>query len=324
MSSTHLPDSYLDALDIGKESRAGALALLVYDHLVTLDLEAELVWTQSKRSRVVWLYIFNRFFPLVWLVCIIYLSVDDFVILVSTLAVQIILQLRVYALYDKGRRVRLFLVCCWLAEVTVMAILIGITMANISGKCRWCSPQARAQPLMLVLADLPVVSTPTGCYYSGIFSISALFWLPALVYEPILCLMVLWQAWDQDWTSWFRRAVDRSGTSVRLHQGRLFKVLARDSLIYFVAIFIELIINTVIWSHYNRYINIVVPWAGVLPSILGSRLLLSMREAIRFSEQYGPHATAITNLAEDRTAASSTMWFATVDQMTIIPRDKDK
>ncbi|TBU37840.1 hypothetical protein BD309DRAFT_973131 [Dichomitus squalens] len=286
MSSTHLPDSYLDALDIGKESRAGALALLVYDHLVTLDLEAELVWTQSKRSRVIWLYIFNRFFPLVWLVldmipftrsgvvstkvCIIYLSVDDFVILVSTLAVQIILQLRVYALYDKGRRVRLFLVCCWLAEVTVMAILIGITMANIS--------------------DLPVVSTPTGCYYSGIFSISALFWLPALVYEPILCLMVLWQAWDQDWTSWFRRAVDRSGTSVHLHQGRLFKVLARDSLIYFVAIFIELIINTVIWSHYNRYINIVVPWAGVLPSILGSRLFLSMREAIRFSEQYGPHA----------------------------------
>ncbi|TBU21656.1 hypothetical protein BD311DRAFT_771802 [Dichomitus squalens] len=320
MSSTHLPDSYLDALDIGKESRAGALALLVYDHLVTLDLEAELVWTQSKRSRVVWLYIFNRFFPLVWLVldmipftrsgvvstkvCIIYLSVDDFVILVSTLAVQIILQLRVYALYDKSRRVRLFLVCCWLAEVTVMAILIGITMANIS--------------------DLPVVSTPTGCYYSGIFSISALFWLPALVYEPILCLMVLWQAWDQDWTSWFRRAVDRSGTSVRLHQGRLFKVLARDSLIYFVAIFIELIINTVIWSHYNRYINIVVPWAGVLPSILGSRLFLSMREAICFSEQYGPHATTITNLADDRTAASSTMWFATVDQMTIIPRDKDK
>ena len=30
-------------------------------------------------------------------------------------------------------------------------------------------------------------------------------------------------------------------------------------------IFIELTVNTVIWSHYNRYINIVVPYVPSLP-----------------------------------------------------------
>ncbi|KAM5545597.1 hypothetical protein V8D89_000635 [Ganoderma adspersum] len=295
MSLTKLPISFVDALDIGKQSRAGALGLLIYDYLITFDLEVDVIWRQSKRSPLCWLYLFNRFFPLVWLVldislyivhdvlvvavlipssCIIYLAIDDFVIVVSTLAVQVILQLRVYALYQKSRRVRLFLTCCWLVEVAVMAIFIGITFANIKA--------------------LPVISTSTGCYYSGIFSISALFWLPALVYEPVLCLMVLWKAREEYWLECFWQqgttALDKDSTS-----SKLVKALARDSLIYFVGVFIELVINTVIWSHYNRYINIVVPWSGALPSILGSRLFLRMREAILFPERYGTDLYAVTS-----------------------------
>lgn len=46
-----------------------------------------------------------------------------------------------------------------------------------------------------VFAELPVVSTPTGCYYSGISSISGLIWLPALTFELFLCLLVVWKAW---------------------------------------------------------------------------------------------------------------------------------
>ncbi|KAI1793635.1 hypothetical protein LXA43DRAFT_1092436 [Ganoderma leucocontextum] len=243
MSLAHLPVPFVEALAVGKLSRAGALGLLIYDYLITFDLEVDVVWRQSKRSPLCWLYLFNRFFPLVWLVldlssCIIYLAIDDFVIVVSTLAVQVILQLRVYALYQKSRRVRLFLTCCCLAEVTVMAIFIGITLADIKG--------------------LPVISTNTGCYYTGIFSISAVFWLPALVYEPVLCLMVLWKAGDENWLDRFWR--QRTSTVNKdFNSGKLVKAFARDSLIYFVGVFIELVINTVIWSHYNRYINVVVP-----------------------------------------------------------------
>ncbi|KAI1793637.1 hypothetical protein LXA43DRAFT_1059660 [Ganoderma leucocontextum] len=174
---------------------------------------------------------------------------------------------KVYALYQKSRRVRLFLTCCCLAEVTVMAIFIGMTLAD--NRVR-----------------LPVISTNTGCYYTGIFSISAVFWLPALVYEPVLCLMVLWKAGDENWLDRFWR--QRTSTVNKdFNSGKLVKVFARDSLIYFVGVFIELVINTVIWWHYNWYINVVVvPWSGALPSVLGSRLFLRMREAILFPERY--------------------------------------
>ncbi|KAI1793631.1 hypothetical protein LXA43DRAFT_1121702 [Ganoderma leucocontextum] len=298
MSLAHLPIPFLDALAIGKQSRAGAFGLLIYDYLITFDLEVDVIWRQSKRSPLCWLYLFNRIFPLVWLVldlipfgpkgivsskvrlwaslCIIYLAIDDFVIVVSTFAVQVILQLRVYALYQKSSRVRLFLICGCLLEVAVMAIFIGITLANIK--------------------RLPVISTPTGCYYTGIFSISAIFWLPALVYEPVLCLMVLWEAREEDWLDRFWRVRTTTPDSDKeIRSGRLVKAFARDSLIYFVGVFIELVVNTVIWSHYNRYINIVVPWAGALPSILGSRLFLRMREAILFPERYDGDVSATTS-----------------------------
>ncbi|PIL34690.1 hypothetical protein GSI_03470 [Ganoderma sinense ZZ0214-1] len=232
MSLTKLPVSFAEALDIGKQFRAGALGLLIYDY------------------------------P-------------------STLTVQVVLQLRVYVLYEKSRRVRLFLTCCWVVEVSVMAIFIGLTFANIKA--------------------LPVISTSTGCYYSGIFSISALFWLPALVYEPVLCLMVLWKVREEYWLEYACFWRKRTTTLDDSNSSKLVKAFARDSLIYFVGVFIELVINTVIWSHYNRYINVVVPWSGALPSILGSRLFLRMREAILFPERYNSDFYAGTNSGIDST-----------------------
>ncbi|KAI0752482.1 hypothetical protein C8Q80DRAFT_456349 [Daedaleopsis nitida] len=270
MTSVVLPDSYMNALDIGKQSRAGALGLLMYDHFLTLGLEIEVVWRQSKRTWTFWIYAFNRFFPLVWLVldmnlgfacvltaethqyiilyqiCIIYLGLDDLVIVVATLGIQIILQLRVYALYEKSRRIRLFLICCCVLEIAVMAVFLGVTFSHISG--------------------LPVVSTATGCYYSGIFSTSAFFWLPALVFEPMLCLLAVWKAWGEDAMHvlalrlrWGQAPPPDSEPTYQGETPRIMKMFARDSLIYFIGIAAELIVNTVIWSRYNRYINIIVP-----------------------------------------------------------------
>ncbi|KAI0265945.1 hypothetical protein BC834DRAFT_877078 [Gloeopeniophorella convolvens] len=238
-------------LDIGKQSHAGALGLIAYDHFISLDAEVEVVWKQKKRSWGTWLYIFNRFFPLIWLsldtvpfapggiasskVCIAYLSTDDVVTLLVTISVQTILQMRVYALYSLDRRLRMALLAGCILEIAVMIIFVGVTMAHIS--------------------HLPVVSTSTGCYYSGIFSISALFWLPALVFEPILCLLVVWKAWGDDIIRWLApRANSRSkDDALVLEAPPMVKAMARDS------IFFELLVNTTIWSHFNQYINVIMP-----------------------------------------------------------------
>ncbi|KAF8490894.1 hypothetical protein JB92DRAFT_2819535 [Gautieria morchelliformis] len=258
------------ALNIGKQSRAGALGLLAYDHFITLGREIEYVWWQDKTRWGFWLYIFNRFLAPLWLifdtipltpsgvvsskVCIVYLMFDDIIILVTTITVQVILQLRIYVLYERSHKILLLLISLCAMELATMAILVGVTLAHIS--------------------HLPIISTPTGCEYTGVISLSALFWIPALIYEPILCALVMMRAWKLD------RASKHMGGSPVVH------MLARDSLIYFVGIFAELLISTVIWARFPTYINIVNPWSAALPSVLGSRLLLNMRKRAYQTETY--------------------------------------
>ncbi|EMD39667.1 hypothetical protein CERSUDRAFT_81050, partial [Gelatoporia subvermispora B] len=256
MSGLTITEMYV--LDIGKRSRVAAITLLGYDYFISLSDEVDVVWSENKRRPMFWIHTFNRFFALVYLifdsipltpsgivsskVCIIYLLCDDIVTLITTVTVQIILQLRVYALYQRNRRILWFLSSMSALEVSIMAIFIGITISRIE--------------------RLPVISTPTGCEYTGIFALSALFWLPGLIYEPILLLLVVHKAWP------FSRASMRSPIHARM---------ARDSLIYFALIFVELLISTVIWAHYPKYINIIMPWSAALPSVLGSRMLLNTR-----------------------------------------------
>ena len=75
---------------------------------------------------------------------------------------------------------------------------------------------------------LPVISTDTGCYYSGIFSISAFFWLPALVYEPVLCLMVVWKAREGGWLERLWQRHKTTDFDRDFNSGRLVKAFARD------------------------------------------------------------------------------------------------
>ncbi|GJE98856.1 hypothetical protein PsYK624_150930 [Phanerochaete sordida] len=126
-----------------------------------------------------------------------------------------------------------------------MAVLIGVTMSHLEG--------------------LPLKSTANGCAYQGLLSVSSLFWIPGLVYEPVLFALVAYKAWAP-----FQRQPTIP----------LVRRIARDSLFYFVAVFAELLVSTIIWSRAPEYINIINPWSAALPSLLGSRLMLNMRAAV--------------------------------------------
>ncbi|KAI0079549.1 hypothetical protein K474DRAFT_590296 [Panus rudis PR-1116 ss-1] len=208
---------------MGKRSRGAAMGLLFYDHMLNLSMEVELIWKQSKRRPAFYLpshKIRDRQFTS-------------------------ILQLRVYALYDRSRKILVFLLALCAAEVATMAVLVGVTIGH--------------------LEHLPIASTDTGCFYKGILSLSALFWVPGLIYEPVLFVLVAYKAWP-------RR---RNGPRIPL-----VTRIARDSLLYFVLVFAELLISTMVWARAPTYINLVMPWSAALPSILGSRLLLNMREMV--------------------------------------------
>jgi len=85
------------------------------------------------------------------------------------------------------------------------------------------------------------------------------------MYEPILFGLIAYKAWPLESGGLRTPLVTR---------------IARDSLLYFIVVFAELLISTVIWAQAPTYINIVMPWSAALPSLLGSRLLLNMREVV--------------------------------------------
>ncbi|KAI0803218.1 hypothetical protein BC629DRAFT_1492695 [Irpex lacteus] len=253
-----LPD--INALIIGKRFRTAAICLLIYDHFINLDREIELVWKKRKGHPVFFLYIFNRFFvfgyyifdsiPLTYNgivstkvgICVFYLMLDVIVTTVATLVVQAILQLRIYALYDRSRKVLCMLLVLCALEATGMSLLVGLTMKH------------------LFHTNIP--DTSVGCAYQSLPKISFLFFIPSLLYEPILCGMAAYKALS---------------STVRVP---LINRIARDSLMYFIAIFVELLVSTLVWAKASGWMNLINPWSAALPSLLGSRLILSMREAV--------------------------------------------
>jgi len=256
MSVTAVPLSVQLALDMGKQSRAGALGLLIYERLIVIQEEVDFIWTK-KKGWITYLYVFNGWLALLWLsfdiiplfpgglappnICSIYLMCDDIVTLLMTLSVQVVLQLRVWAVYGRSKSMLTFLIALSVLEAAVMISLIVVTITHIE--------------------SLPVISTSTGCYYEGLLPLSAGFWVPAMIVEPILCLLVMKKALGS--------AQGRSRLSV---------LLARDSLLYFVVVFAELLASTIVFAYRPNYINIIMPWSSAIPSLMGSRLLLNTRQ----------------------------------------------
>ncbi|KAI0039334.1 hypothetical protein FA95DRAFT_1612647 [Auriscalpium vulgare] len=253
--------------DVGKASRIAALALLPYDFLITFDAEVNFVWRQRKCTWSFWLYIFNKFFPIAW-IFFASIALNSGTVLtksffkcgysiqrISILHALNIIHHQVYALYELSKRLRyLLLIGCTAELVTMLALTLSSVIHVSHLHWNW-------------------ISTPTGCYYSGGIGIT-MSWIPALVFEPVLCALVAWKAWGAAAARWIRlrkaRVCEVAGESLDLDEvPPLVTLMARDSLVYFFGIYFVLVALTIATA---------ARWTYALPSILGSRVVLHVRE----------------------------------------------
>ncbi|TBU54237.1 hypothetical protein BD310DRAFT_97233 [Dichomitus squalens] len=216
--------------------------------------------------------------PLAAGICEVVLCVENVVALVSMLCAQLISFVRVYALYGKRKRLLVALSILCVVQIGIMATFLGLTLLSISH-----------------LSD--AIIQDSNCY-PAIPPIAVFFWVPALVFEPVLCALVLWAAWGEECAHRFRCAIGQSSSPPGncTDTPDLVKILAQDSLIYFLGIFIELAVNAILWINRSSYIRAALPWSYVLPSILGSRLFLSMREAVLFPESCDRQRGVLRNM----------------------------
>ncbi|KAF8513377.1 hypothetical protein JB92DRAFT_3096522 [Gautieria morchelliformis] len=277
---------------------------------LTFDDEIALVW-KRRWSFGKALFIFNRYFGLLsllsyaiafffpdpirvcrkftsWTItsegiailaaeCVTYLS---WKYLRALMALRLgILIIRIYAVYDRSRRLLLLLIALLMAEVASSVVLVIFNLSQVS---------------------FMTMQGSTACQSAASPPLAFTCWIPPIIFETFLMSLMLNKGW----------CVYRSeGGSKLLH------LIIRDNILYFGVMFLALLANCIVFANpssdnritagFMLYYSFVV----AIPCTLGSRLLLNIRE--RFFEE----AQAIWTFKEPLHFAS----FKTSTQLDACP-----
>ncbi|KAF5316936.1 hypothetical protein D9611_003835 [Ephemerocybe angulata] len=138
--SSGLPDTLLPPILVRSASGA-AFILLFWEWIITLDDEVEYIWSKPNNSWLKWLFIFSRYytmaasltqisiesavlhgFPMSRSCLRIWYSCQVIVALHSMSSLELILMTRVYALYNKSRRVWWLFFTLYISENAIVVI----------------------------------------------------------------------------------------------------------------------------------------------------------------------------------------------------------
>ncbi|KAI6041417.1 hypothetical protein EDC04DRAFT_3139754 [Pisolithus marmoratus] len=232
--------------------------LMVYDYLISIDREIEYIWKRPTTATTI-LYLIVRYFGTIYglinttvflcdissKVSSVFLAIQGWPSCGVAWLVQTILQLRLYVLYDRSRRLLLFMGSAFVVEILAMAAIL-ITANLTSGSTNEPVPGLKF------------------CTNTGVSSSFYVFWLPTLGFECILCSLAVWAG------------VRRS----RNNKIRLLDVLIKGNVGYFLIIFLVSVMTAVMWGTLSEeWIEVPegFPHAGTV--IAGCRLILHLRDA---------------------------------------------
>ncbi|KAH0578984.1 hypothetical protein H2248_003160 [Termitomyces sp. 'cryptogamus'] len=170
---------------------------------------------------------------------------------ISLWSIEIVMMLRVYALYNCSKRVAIFNTLLFLGSI---AGFLWVLIHN-------------AQRRRAVIADsihLPLPGCPS--IHSGV---EWLQWVPATVFEGVLFCFALFKTLKTTTT----RLMKRTRVS-------LYSVLLRDNLFYFFGITVLLVFNNLMVVGVTK-----IPWFSYSPfhaamGILTTRMLINLRKAV--------------------------------------------
>ncbi|KAJ3833113.1 hypothetical protein F5878DRAFT_633502 [Lentinula raphanica] len=214
-------ESELEYVQLGNILFSSALALLYYDHLLTLDAESRLIWKRSRNSSR-YLFLFNRYFAFFGNIvaavslyssslssssCHSLVIFHQIFMTITQAVISGILTLRVYALYGCRKLfLGFFLGLLLLGTLTTIGIAIAspLSPSNTTYTSRGCriAPQSSSRG-----------------------AVTALGWEGILLLDTILFVLTLWKAYH----SHLPASTSRVGVS-------LFVVIVRDGSIYFLVI----------------------------------------------------------------------------------------
>ncbi|KAF8492943.1 hypothetical protein JB92DRAFT_3100232 [Gautieria morchelliformis] len=255
VSSARIVDSFAFA----------SLAFLLYDHVLTFGAEVQSLFlktvrflTFSKSVHKSFCFVEAAAFFTGWtrhrksrvqILIISCLSLFVYREAVAILSVQFILMTRIYAVYECNRRLLVLFGILFVAEFAGTLAVVDMGL-----------PRSIPRPKGI----------STGCYVGAQPPLYFLTWIPAIICENILCLLMLHKAWT---------------TYKNSRNSSLLRLIIRDNVLYFLTVFASLLLNCLVLALApQNFLEVTIRWAVALPCSLGSRLMLNMRERIYLPE----------------------------------------
>ncbi|KAF9033574.1 hypothetical protein BJ165DRAFT_1534522 [Panaeolus papilionaceus] len=242
------------------------LVWVLHDYFIKLEEEVKYVWGKQLNLGK-GLYLWIRYYTILLLlfdavqihsfaipgvatksVCLAMDPTIRVVGAVSLWSIEIIMQLRIYALYNRSKKIAIFNALCFLLSIAAFMIILIINAIR--------RPALIAKAIGLPLPGCPVVN--------GLVQWAQ--WIPATVFELIMFTEALYKSL----TSLSKRLKLKQRVSLE-------EVLLGDHILYFFGIFILLIFNNMmVITGVTR-----IPWFGLAPfhasmGIMTCRMLLNL------------------------------------------------
>ncbi|KAL5481101.1 hypothetical protein ACEPAI_10042 [Sanghuangporus weigelae] len=252
-------------------ARLSAMIVVIYDTLLTMDREVEFFWDPQKQrwSYIKVIYFVNRYGGLLilvvdtWavdigispkLIChtiVVQFYFQQWTGWIAVLLVEIILIIRVNTLYERSRTSTLVLSTLFFAQAALMATVL----------IKW--------DLISILAFFDDIHA-CGSQLAPPYWIS-FFWLPPIIMDFILLVLTLRKS-----LALRKITPGKNWSELRLH-----RTLVRDQALYFVGIFICSLANMGFFTIYPKILCAALGFALGFPCVMGSRILLNLREMAR-------------------------------------------
>ncbi|KAI8986869.1 hypothetical protein BD414DRAFT_415802 [Trametes punicea] len=223
--------------------------IILFDHIITLDQEHS-PWSLGKV-----LFLVNRYYALCIVICLSWFKWQGWTGVITFVIAELILQLRLYALYFRDKRILVCMATVCLGAAASSAYVMGRALSRISS----------------VAVTLPQTGS-TVCVPSGLPNDFYAFWIPMLISESVLCGLALLRGFQSY----------RPGSNMFQNGKRIIEILVRDSLFYFVIIFATYLVNTILFlTRPGLEVEIPIGFAVALAVVMANRLCLNVRGHIR-------------------------------------------
>jgi len=200
---------------------------------------------------------------------------QGFTLVFTLIITELILQIRIYAMYGRSKKILTLLVACFIPSITATIVIVGILFSSET-----------------------VTATPfpgSSLHFCAITSAASIFYailIPILIFETLLFSLALfkgYQSWKSECpTGW-------SGQ-------RALNILIRDSILYFFVVFATYMTNMFIWAFGQaKLADVPIGFMVAMSTVMTQRLLLNIRQTYITTTLNGPSSTSgSTTVAELR------------------------